>query len=145
MSEFVGMALYSQSDIKTALTNYKVGLDRAKVLLAKLIKEAEDNWQPSWWDNLWSLWQVKTLHDKFKSSNTYMNYLSYIETRRYLEFSEEDWDSLQNYYATGWLTSGLFKWDGECHQITNLYGSGRDCYLTPAQAKFVNKFKDMEV
>lgn len=142
MSEFTGMALYSQSDIKVALTNYKIGLDRAKVLLAKLIKEAEYNWQPSWLDKLW---QVKTLHDKFVDSSSYTNYLRYLEIRGYIEFNDEAWEIIGTYYERSLLYTGLSEWAAESHQITNLYGSGRDCYLTPTQAKFVNKFKDMEV
>lgn len=143
MSEFIGMALYSQSDIKAALTNYKIGLDRAKVLLAKLIKEAEDNWQPSWWDKLRG---VRKFNDK-KYDKDYFNYIGYMNHKGLLDLDKPEWGNILPYLRmnfTGWRiwTNQL---EPEFHQITNLYGSGRDCYLTPAQAKFVNKFKDMEV
>lgn len=142
MSEFTGMALYSQSDIKAALTNYRIGLDRAKVLLAKFIKEAEDNWQPNWWDKVRG---VVTLKHKYMDCADYEGYFEFILEENFLQVGEEDYKVLEPHLFMGMFNSDLSRGSTEYNQITNLYGSGRDCYLTPSQAKFVNKFKVMEI
>ena len=129
MSEFTGMALYSQSDIKVALTNYLAYSTGVVKEVHAAVDSAESNYRPSLWNKLLGKTELKDMRSRF----SFMSYEAELAHTGYISF-----DLYFKYEV-------LIAFGKSYNSIHDLYGSGRDCYLTPSQAKFVNKFKDMEV
>lgn len=127
MSEFTGMALYSQSDIESALANY---LDYSTEIIKGMnaaIAAAESKYRPSW---LARLCRKNTLRDVC-GKIMFVPYEQELASQGYISY-----DLYLRY-------NRLYELELVYNDIHDLYGSGRDCYLTPTQSKFVNKFKDM--
>lgn len=139
MSEFLGMALYTKEEIGSAIDNYKTGLESAKTLLEDLINNAENKWHPSWWDKLW---RIETLREKYSDGRSWFNYTSWLLNYDYMEFDNETKETFSPYDFNSTFTYNLSYWGAEYTQIRSLFNGGKDCYLNPNQAKFVNYFKD---
>lgn len=140
MSEFTGMALYTKEEIGCALESYKKEIDWANNLLKDKICEAESKFKPTIWDKLFG---NESLKDK---QPTFTRYKDWLYGEGYITFTEDERkriDTLNRFYNMyclgGWLD------EDEYWQVKNLYNGGKDCYLNPNQAAFVNRFKNKEV
>lgn len=86
----------------------------------------------------------KTLEKK--TSNMFMTYEEQLYRFGWMELTKEEktrLDDLNAYNKFNYLGVWLYK--KEHLEIKNLFNDGKDCYLNPSQAAFVNKYKNKEV
>ena len=137
MSEFMGAALYTKEEIGKALKAYNKEVTWADKLLQEKTKYAESRFKPSFWDKVSG---NTTLYKKM--DNMFMTYAEELFYRDWIEFTDEEYsrlDELNAYYNMSYL--GSWEYERSYLQVKNLYNGGKDCYLNPDQASFVNKYK----
>lgn len=136
MSEFTGMALYTKEEIGRALEAYKKELEWGNNTLNHKIFEAESKFKPTILDKLFG---NKSLKDK---KPTFTRYKDWLYHDGYLVFTQDEHkriDNLNKFYNMYCL--GVWLFEDEYNQVKNLYNGGKDCYLNPNQARFVNEYK----
>jgi hypothetical protein len=138
MSEFLGMALYTKDEIGSAISNYLVRSGNADEVLKSCVRDAEKNWTPSWWDKLWG---VTTLYDKYKGCATWGDYAKWLSSEGYMVFTEEQKEIIKVFTYESMFTFNTSLLESTYKQVKNLTNGGKDCYLNPSQAQFVNYFK----
>jgi hypothetical protein len=135
--EFKGMALYNIDEIRSALEEYRTSINEVKAIIRGKVAQAELDWKPSRWQKLWG---IKTLEQYWKSDTMWRGYWSFICTESLITFKEYEWEMLR-YVDGDYFTMRLDNWLTEYNQIKSLFKGGKECYLNPNQAAFVNKFK----
>lgn len=141
MSEFMGMAIYTKEDIGCALKNYKTNHAKAEYILKDAVTRAELNYKPTWMDRV--LYRATDLYKKYQSADQYDNYEFWLQSKGLLKFSEVDSKFIGIFIHSYFFHLDLSNCGNEYNQIRNLYNGGKDCYLNPRQASFVNRFKVM--
>jgi hypothetical protein len=135
--EFKGMALYGVEEIGSALEEYRTSVNEVKAIIREKVAQAELDWKPTWWQKLWG---VKTLEQYWKSNTMWQGYWGFLDSEGFVTFNEDEVSKLT--YVDGRDFNMVFYyWSSEYNQIKNLYNGGKECYLNPNQAAFVNKFK----
>jgi len=138
MSDFNGMALYKEEEIRTSLNNNKKLHNHFNKLLKdaiKLTKSVDTSYR-----RLGFLWTVKrTAYEDMEVDCSFLY-------GKYLYMS--DW-LVDNKYLTEKDREGIKQhvrcFEGEYYQIKHLFNGGKDVYLNPNQAKFVNIYKNIDV
>lgn len=146
MTNFTGAALYTKEEIGKALDNYAIKIDLAEEILKRKVLEAEIGYEPSVWDRLRF---IKTLKEKYEAnvkSDPFRGFLSYegwLMCRGYMTLTKQQSDLSQSlqYFVIQYAFSPEWLHMKEYNQVKNLYNGGKDCYLNPEQAEFVNRFK----
>ena len=134
--EFKGMALYNVDEIRSALEEYRTYINEVKAIIRGKIVQAELDWKPTWWQKLWG---VKTLKKVYIRQTFHWGYEYFLIQYKFITFNEEEEALLEIVGAIGYMDFPL--WSSEYNQIKNLFNGGKECYLNPNQAAFVNKFK----
>ena len=140
--EFKGMALYSVDEIGSALEEYRSSINEVKAIIREKVAQAELDWKPTWWNKLWG---VKTLEQHWKNDKMWeglimQGYWSFLYSNDFITFNEDELSKL--IYVDGKeFSMELSYWLSEYYQIKALFNGGKECYLNPNQAAFVNKFK----
>lgn len=144
---FLGAALYNEAEIRKALVNYEASHNKALSLQNVLIQKAIDEYKPNWFYKLFSkgsLWDryrfwrdedcisEKSFHG-WVMSDVISLYKGTLSEEHYLILSEH----------THWY-SGVVVTRESYRQIKNLFNGGKDVYLNPPQAAFVNYWKNLE-
>ena len=116
---FNGMALYSKEEIGKALDN-----KRDLTLYCKKVTNAA--------------------LDKAKDTETSYKRLGFLWSIFRTEFDDikEDVDP---FYGRDICNLHLNTYKSTVKEITNLYNGGKDCYLNPEQAKFINSYKNLDI
>lgn len=143
--EFTGMALYTKEEIGRALEAYDQTVAHPKDLVSAKIKQAELDFEPTW---LGKLLGVKTLVDMYKKSDARrsISYDRFVLESKFVSFTEDEVELLDKYSDKKLFCHKYENWvyGNEYWQVKNLYNGGKDCYLNPNQAAFVNRFKNKE-
>jgi hypothetical protein len=135
MTDFRGMAVYNVDEIRSALERYETAIGAVEIIIQEKVKQAELEWQPTWWQKIRG---VKTLREEFQNKDNWWSYNRYLDMYDYIKFNEEQL-LLLRYLEYSWASySG---WEGEYIEIKALFNGGKECYLNPSQAAFVNTFK----
>tara|TARA_R110000851_G_scaffold138674_1_gene275452 strand:- start:48 stop:470 length:423 start_codon:yes stop_codon:yes gene_type:complete len=138
MSDFKGMSLYTKEEISKALNNRESLSNKYKKIGASAVKKTkETDTSFKRWGFLWTV--KRTAYDDL-ISDCHMVYGHYYYIGNWL-FAEGYIDVNQKQgirdHCDSWLTSPS--------QVKNLYNGGKDCYLNPDQARFVNEYKNIEI
>lgn len=140
MSSFTRAALYTKEEIKSALDYYKTEVSWAEGLIKVKVTEAEAKFTPSLWDKIAG---HKTLSDRL--NNMFMTYEEELFRKGYISFTDlelkriESLNAYENFYCLGvWI------FDKQYSEIKSLFNGGKDCYLNPLQAEFINRYKHKE-
>ena len=137
MSEFLGMALYKEEEIRSALDNFREVYNKVNKMFKDKISVAENNYTPTRWGRFW---YGATLKDYYRGNNNWQTYYSWLEEGGFITFTEEE---LVLVFKVN--TSCRFymdKFETEYRQVKDLFNGGKDVYLNPQQARMVNKFKE---
>jgi len=137
MSNFTGMALYTKEEIGKALKNIDSlsnKYEKIEALAVQKTKETDASFKR--WGFLWTI--KRTAYDDLVSAASIYGY--YYYKRQWL---------LDNGYID--VNQGLGirnhcdSWSSTPSQVKNLYNGGKDCYLNPDQARFVNEYKNIVI
>ena len=138
-TRFEGASLFSKEEIKISLENYSKEVLYWDARLKSEVTRIKDN-------NLYKL----SLLQKISAGNfegvltnwkgTYKTYQKLVE-QGYITFTDEEISRILNIsvykypYNLGiWVDATLY------YSISELYANGKDCYLNPNQAGFINKW-----
>lgn len=145
---FNGAALYTKDEISKALDAYDKAVKVREDFIDNKVKLAEGKFIPSWWDKLH---KIKTLKDKYRrwlhgGSFRWTSYHGWCNDNNLLDFSEEDgaWLEELSLYEYTYTKFNQWVYTNISEEVKDLYNGGKDCYLNPDQAHFVNKFKNYE-
>lgn len=138
---FEGMALYTEAEIRSALDNYCIGYDKACEALNSLIDAIESvEYKPSF---LYRLFGVKDLVSRYTFWDEYVvqyRFIEWCKKKGYISVPKDYYDIVDPF--TPWYTWFKLVKSDEYTQVKNLFNGGKDCYLNPNQAAFVNKYKE---
>jgi len=135
--EFKGMALYNKDEIGSALEEYRTSINEVKAIIRGKVAQAELDWKPTRWQKLWG---VKTLKQYWQSDTMWRGYWNFLYKDGIISFNEYELEMLR-YLEGSYFSMRLDTWLNEYNQIKNLFNGGKECYLNPNQAAFVNRFK----
>lgn len=135
--EFKGMALYNIDEIRSALEEYRTSISEVEAIIREKVAQAELDWKPTWWQKLWG---VKTLEEYWGCSDSWRSYYNFLYEEVLITFSIDEFNMIE-YIGGEYFCMNLDNWSSEYNQIKNLFNGGKECYLNPNQAAFVNKFK----
>lgn len=141
MGNFTGAALYTEDEIRKALHSYEKEVEWADNLLKSKVTYAESRFKPSLWDKI-----VGNTTLEKKTANMFMTKEEQLYRFGWMELTKEEYkrlDDLNRYDKFNYL--GVWLYQQEYLEIKNLFNGGKDCYLNPSQAAFVNKYKNLEV
>ena len=137
---FEGASLFSKEEIKIALDNYSKEVLYWNDRLKSEVTRIKDN-------NLYKL----NIFQKISAGSfeglltnwegTYKTY-QYLEEQGYITFTKEEKKRILKisvYKYPYYL--GVWGEETEFNNIVSLYSDGKDCYLNPTQASFVNKWQ----
>tara|TARA_R110002153_G_scaffold58217_2_gene159656 strand:+ start:665 stop:1099 length:435 start_codon:yes stop_codon:yes gene_type:complete len=135
---FNGMALYSKEEIGKALDNKRdLTLYCKKVTNAALDKAKDTETSYKRLGFLWSIFRTE-FDDIKEDVDPFYGIYWYLEDclfdRGYLDKKQRDICNLH-----------LNTYKSTVKEITNLYNGGKDCYLNPEQAKFINSYKNLDI
>lgn len=135
--EFKGMALYNIDEIGSALEEYRTSINEMEAIIREKVAQAELDWKPTRWQRLWG---VKTLEEYWGCSDSWRSYYNFLYKEVLITFSVDEFNMMEHIDGK-YFCMNLGNWLTEYNQIKNLFNGGKECYLNPNQAEFVNKFK----
>ena len=137
MSVFNGAALYTKAEIGKALDNRKA-LNTKYIRIEQVAMENTMLVDKSY-KRLGFLWTVRKSDYENMMSDCDFMFGSYLYLHKWLlakgYINQAESDGIHNH-------SHCFS--SKVKAIKNLYNGGKDCYLNPEQAQFVNYYKDVK-
>ena len=144
MSEFNGMALYEEDEIRSALANYREAYNLVIDMLQAKVDKANEAYKPNKLQKF--LRGGATLSKYYLNSDTWDSYHCWLHNKGLISFDEKEIEVLAVVdgpcHWRGHLQITLRYWETEYNQIRHLFNGGKQCYLSPTQARMVNKFKE---
>ena len=135
MSNFMGAALYTKEEVGKALNNRQILNSKYSKIQNEAVQKTKT--VDTSYRRLGFLWKIeRSAYDDLVEECSFM-FGSYIWRFQWL---------LANNYITEMQEEGiklhLHWYEKQVKDITNLYNGGKDLYLNPEQAEFVNLYKN---
>lgn len=138
MSKFNGMALYTEEEVGKAIENHITIYNKYYQIQRNAIKATkETDTSYRMFGFLWKVERTAYMDMESDCSSLYGTYIYMFDWLKDKDFiTSEERKGINNH---------VYCWNKEYYSIKDLYNDGRDCYLNPEQAKFVNYYKKLNI